>query len=144
MLNNITIMGRLVADPTTRKTSNGTTVTNIRIACDREYAGDQAEKKADFIDCVAWRKTAEFIDGYFVKGKPILINGRLQIRDWTDKTGAKRQSAEIVINEAFFCGGDTVKKATAGPTAVIAPVENPFGDMSDCPFDMNDDTDLPL
>lgn len=116
MLNTITIMGRIVANPELRTTSSGVAVTTFRIACDRDKQTEGGQK-ADFVDISAWRKTAEFICKYFQKGKPILIQGRLQIREWTDKEGKKRYSTEILANEVFFCGGDKVQNAALAPVA---------------------------
>ena len=109
MLNRITIMGRMVANPELRQTANGIPVCSFRIACDRDNPPENGQK-ADFVDCVAWRKTGEFVKNYFVKGKPVLVEGRLQIRDWTDKDGGKRKATEIVVDSVYFCGGDKVQK----------------------------------
>lgn len=103
MLNTITVMGRLVADPELRRTGSGVAVASFRIACDRDYAPKEGgEKKTDFINCVAWRATGEFISKYFRKGSMIVVNGRLEMRDWTDKDGNKRTSAEINVGNAYF------------------------------------------
>lgn len=135
MLNQIVIMGRMVADPILRQTGNGISVCSFRIACDRNNPSENGQK-ADFIDCVAWRKTGEFVKKYFMKGKPILIEGRLQIRDWEDKDGNKRKTAEILVNEAHFCGGDKVQRQ-AGPAEVPAGI--PAGEFVPLPAD----NDLP-
>ena len=113
MLNQIVIMGRLVSDPTVRKTANGITVCSFRIACDRDRQVEGGQK-ADFIDCVAWRATGDFISRYFCKGKPILIQGRLQIRAYQDKDGNKRNATEILVNSAEFCGGNKFDRNTVG------------------------------
>ena len=103
MLNHIVIMGRLVRDPELRRTGNGIAVASFRVAVDRDFAPkDGGERKADFIDCVAWRQTGEFISKYFSKGRMIIVDGRLEMRDWTDKDGNKRTSAEIVVANAYF------------------------------------------
>ena len=103
MLNHITLMGRLVRDPELRRTGSGIAVASFRIAVDRDYSPkDGGERKADFIDCVAWRQTGEFISKYFTKGRMIVVDGRLEMRDWTDKDGNKRTSAEIVVANAYF------------------------------------------
>ena len=117
MLNNIIIMGRMVADPEIRTTSTGVMVANFRIACDRDVAAEGSEKKADFFTVVAWRKTAEFVNKYFFKGKPILIQGRLQQRDYVGKDGQKKSVVEILADKIEFCGGEK-KAVPAGPTAV--------------------------
>lgn len=105
MLNHIVIMGRLTADPEKRMTSAGKPVTNFTIACDRDRAAEGKEKETDFIDCVAFSGTADFIPKYFSKGDMIAITGRLQIRNWTDKEGNKRRSAEVSVANTYFCGG---------------------------------------
>ena len=113
MLNHIVIMGRLVRDPELRRTGNGIAVASFRVAVDRDYAPkDGGERKADFIDCVAWRQTGEFISKYFSKGRMIVVDGRLEMRDWTDKDGNKRTSAEIVVANAYF--GDSKRDSEGG------------------------------
>ena len=103
MLNHIVIMGRLVRDPELRRTGSGVAVASFRVAVDRDFVPkDGGERKADFIDCVAWRQTGEFVSKYFTKGRMIIVNGRLEMRDWTDKEGNKRTSAEIVVANAYF------------------------------------------
>lgn len=115
MLNKIVIMGRLTRDPELRQTGSGTSVTSFSLAVERDYSGrDGGEKETDFIDVVAWRHTAEFVDKYFAKGDMAAVVGRLQIRDWTDKDGNKRRSAEIVADSVYFGGskrrdGDAAK-----------------------------------
>lgn len=107
MLNHIIAMGRLTRDPELRRTDSGIAVASFTIACDRDRAPEGQEKKTDFIDCVAWRSTAEFIEKYFKKGRMMVVSGRLQIRGWTDKEGNKRRSAEIVADSVYF--GDSKK-----------------------------------
>ncbi len=103
MLNHIVIMGRLVRDPELRRTGSGVAVATFRVAVDRDYVPkDGGERRADFIDCVAWRTTGEFISKYFSKGRMIVVDGRLEMRDWTDKEGNKRTSAEINVANAYF------------------------------------------
>ncbi len=101
MLNHITIMGRLCADPELRRTGSGIAVASFTIACDRDF-GSNGEKETDFIDIVAWRNTAEFVSKYFAKGRMAVVSGRLQIRGWTDKDGNKRKNAEIVADNVYF------------------------------------------
>ena len=113
MLNHIVIMGRLVRDPELRRTGTGVAVASFRVAVDRDFAPkDGGERKADFIDCVAWRQTGEFISKYFTKGRMIIVDGRLEMRDWTDKDGNKRTSAEIVMANAYF--GDSKRDGDSG------------------------------
>ena len=113
MLNHIVIMGRLVRDPELRRTGSGVAVASFRVAVDRDFAPkDGGERKADFIDCVAWRQTGEFISKYFTKGRMIVVDGRLEMRDWTDKDGNKRTSAEVVVANAYF--GDSKRDSDGG------------------------------
>ena len=105
MLNHIVIMGRLTRDPELRKTQGGTSVASFTLAVDRDFAPDGGEKETDFIDCVAWAGTADFVSGYFFKGSMAVVDGRLQLRDWKDKDGNKRRSAEIVANRVYFGEG---------------------------------------
>ena len=98
MLNNVTLMGRLVRDPDLRYTQNQTPVASFSLACER----DTKDKTADFIDCTAWRHTAEFVNSYMTKGQMIVVTGRLQIRQWTDKDGNKRTAPEINVDNAYF------------------------------------------
>lgn len=101
MLNHITIMGRLVADPEIRRTGSGVAVTNFTIACDRDFSSN-GEKETDFVEIVSWRNTAEFVSKYFSKGRMAVVSGRLQIRSWNDKDGNKRKTAEIVADNVYF------------------------------------------
>ncbi len=103
MLNHITIMGRLTRDPELRYTQSQTPVASFTLAVDRDFGSrDGGEKQTDFIDCVAWRQTAEFVSKYFTKGSMAVVSGRLQIRDWTDREGGKRRSAEVVVDNMYF------------------------------------------
>jgi single-strand DNA-binding protein len=115
MLNQIVLMGRLTRDPELRHTQSGTPVASFTLAVDRDFGSkDGGEKQTDFIDIVAWRSTAEFVSKFFFKGRMAVVSGRLQIRDWTDKDGGKRRSAEVVADNIYF--GDS-KKANEGPSA---------------------------
>ena len=111
MLNKVIIMGRLVKDPELRRTQSGTAVTSFRIAVDRDFKSQDGSKQADFFDVVAWRNTAEFVSKYFTKGRMAVVEGRLQIRDWTDRDGGKRRSAEVIAENVYF--GDS-KRDSAG------------------------------
>ena len=103
MLNHITIMGRLTRDPELRRTGSGVAVASFTVAVDRDFGGrDGGEKETDFIDCVAWRQTGEFVSKYFTKGRMAVVSGRLQIRSWTDKDGNKRRTAEVVADNVYF------------------------------------------
>ena len=112
MLNKIIIMGRLTRDPELRRTGSGTAVTSFSLAVDRDFKSQSGEKETDFIDVVAWRSTAEFVSKYFTKGRMAVVEGRLQIRDWTDKDGGKRRSAEIVADNVYF--GDSKRDGDGG------------------------------
>ena len=103
MLNHIVLIGRLCADPELRRTNSGTPVTSMRIAVDRDFKNQSGEKETDFIDVVAWRATAEFVAKYFTKGRMAVVEGRLQIRPWTDNNGNKRTTAEVVAENVYFC-----------------------------------------
>ncbi len=103
MLNHIVIMGRLTRDPELRRTQAGIPVASFSVAVDRDFGrSENGDRQTDFIDCVAWRNTAEFVSKYFSKGRMAVVSGRLQIRDWTDKEGNKRRSAEIVADNVYF------------------------------------------
>ena len=103
MLNHVTIMGRLTRDPELRRTGSGIAVASFTVAVDRDFGGrDGGEKETDFIDCVAWRQTGEFVSKYFTKGRMIVVSGRLQIRSWNDKDGNKRRTAEVVADNCYF------------------------------------------
>ena len=111
MLNQIIIMGRLTRDPELRRTQSGTAVCSFSVAVDRDFKSQSGEKETDFIDIVAWRSTAEFVSKYFTKGRMAVVEGRLQIRPWTDKDGNNRRSAEVVADNIYF--GDS-KRDSAG------------------------------
>ena len=146
-MNSIIISGNLVSDPTLRHTSSNLSVCSFRVAVAREKAAE-GQQKADFIDVIAWRKTAEFVHRYFCKGKPIMVSGRLQIRDY-EYNGEKRKAVEVVANTVEFAGGqkfDRQSGATPGtPAAEIGLGDVPFvvgGEVN--PFNELDDSDLPL
>ena len=131
MLNKIFIMGRLTRDPELRRTQNGTAVTSFTLAVDRDFKSQSGEKETDFIDVVAWRTTAEFVAKYFSKGRMAVVEGRLQLRDWTDKDGNKRRNAEVLADNIYF--GDAKKDADSGaarPTTGFTEIE----DDGDLPF----------
>ena len=113
MLNHIVIMGRLTRDPELRRTGTGIAVASFSVAVDRDFGkNENGEKETDFIDCVAWRTTGEFVSKYFTKGSMIVVSGRLQIRGWTDKDGNKRRSAEVVADNVYF--GESKRSAEGG------------------------------
>ena len=116
MLNHIVIMGRLTRDPELRRTGSGIAVTSFSLAVDRDFGGrDGGERETDFIDCVAWRHTGEFVSKYFTKGRMAVVSGRLQIRSWTDKDGNKRRTAEVVADNVYF--GDSRRDGESGGNA---------------------------
>lgn len=118
MLNHIVLQGRLVRDPELRRLPSGKAVASVSVACERDFAKDGADKETDFIDIVAFGKTAEHMESYYTKGKMIIVSGRLQIRTWTDKDGNKRRSAEVVADSVYF--GDS-KKSSEGDSTYQAP-----------------------
>lgn len=144
MLNKIFVMGRLARDPELRHTQSGTPVASFTLAVDRDFK-DKAtgEKATDWIDCVAWRQTGEFVSRYFTKGRMAVLEGRLQIRDYTDKDGIKRRVAEVVADNVYF--GDS-KRDDAGagysggyaPQAGAYPAPGQFADIDE------DDGELPF
>lgn len=120
MLNKIILMGRLTRDPELRRTKSGTPVTSFSIAVDRDFKGQNGERETDFIDIVAWRGTAEFVSKYFSKGRMAVVEGRLQMRDWTDKDGSKRRSAEVLAESVYF-GDSKTDGQTNNTTSYAAP-----------------------
>jgi single-strand DNA-binding protein len=137
MLNIVTIQGRFVREPELRRTGNGTAVTSFTLAVDRDFADKQSGKKeTDFIECVAWRQTGEFVDKYFDKGRMAVVSGRLQIRGWTDKDGNKRRTAEVIADSVYF--GDSKNAADNN----VGNTESPFGEAPILPsFDLLDEGD---
>ena len=121
MLNRINIMGRFVSDPELRRTNSGTAVASFTLAVDRDFSGKDAEKETDFIDCTAWKHSAEFVSKYFSKGRMAVVSGRLQMRSWTDKDGNKRRNAEVVADNVSFCGS---KNENTAPQTTYPPVAN--------------------
>ena len=136
MLNHITIMGRLTRDPELRHTQSGTAVAGFSLAVERDFKGDTGDRETDFIDCVAWRSTAEFVSKYLSKGRMAIVDGRLQMRDWTDRDGNKRRSAEVVADHVYF--GDSKREAgtTQGQITAYQPNDafEELGDDEDVPF----------
>lgn len=148
MLNHITIMGRLTRDPELRYTQSQTPVASFTLAVDRDFGGrDGGERQTDFIDCVAWRQTAEFVSKYFAKGSMAVVSGRLQIRDWTDRDGGKRRSAEVVVDNIYFGeskrrDGDAARTesrpAYQSSYESVSPAASAFSELGD------DDGELPF
>ncbi len=151
MLNHIVLMGRLTRDPELRRTGTGIAVASFAIAVDRDFGGrDGGEKETDFIDIVAWRNTAEFVSKYFTKGRMAVVSGRLQIRNWTDKEGNKRRSAEVVADNIYF--GDSRRDGDSSSAPSYAPFGGDFGapipaapsSGSDFAMLEDDDSNLPF
>ena len=161
MLNHITIMGRLTRDPELRRTGSGVAVASFTVAVDRDFGGrDGGEKETDFIDCVAWRQTGEFVSKYFTKGSMIVVSGRLQIRNWTDKEGNKRRSAEVVADNCYFgeskrnsegnayggntYGGNSYGGGYSAPAPSYGGYSAPAAPASDFAMLEDDDAQLPF
>ncbi len=153
MLNHIVLMGRLTRDPELRYTGSNVPVASMRIAVDRDYGrGEGGERQTDFIDVVAWRQTGEFVSKYFTKGSMIVVSGRLQMRDWTDRDGNRRTTAEVVADNVYFGesrrrddSGETSRAASASRTPsqesferASSAARSTFEDLSD------DDGELPF
>ena len=139
MLNHIVVMGRLVRDPELRRTGSGIAVASFSVAVDRDFGkNENGERETDFIDCVAWRQTGEFVSKYFTKGRMAVVSGRLQIRNWTDKDGNKRRTAEIVADNVYFGdskpggeGGSSHSGSSyGGYSAPAAPAQPGYGGYS--------------
>ena len=128
MINNVTLMGRITAAPELKQTTNGTSVTTFCIAVDRRFQPKGGEKQADFINCVAWRNTAEFITRYFGKGDLIAVTGEIQTRKYQDNSGNNRVAVEVVIDNASFCGGKS------GGNTDNAPKLEAIDSNDDLPF----------
>ena len=162
MLNHITIMGRLTRDPELRRTGSGVAVASFTVAVDRDFGKNEAgEKETDFIDCVAWRQTGEFVSKYFTKGRMIVVSGRLQIRSWTDKDGNKRRTAEVVADNCYFgeskrndnggnayggntYGGNTYGGGYSAPAPSYGGYSAPAAPASDFTMLEDDDAQLPF
>ena len=129
MLNRIIIMGRLTRDPELRHTQTGTAVASFTLAVDRDFKDRQTgEKATDFIDVVAWRQTAEFVSRYFTTGRMAVVEGRLQLRDWTDKEGGKRRSAEVVADNVYF--GDSKRDGESFSGGFSTPAQGGYAPAS--------------
>ena len=140
-MNHIVIMGRMTRDPELRQTPSGVPVASFTLAVDRGYTPkDGSERQTDFIDVVAWRNTGEFVSKYFVKGQMAAVAGRLQIRDWTDKDGNKRRSAEIVAENIYFTESKKSREATFGP----AEVKDDYSAGFSTPVESSDFTELDM
>ena len=141
MLNHITIMGRLTRDPELRRTGSGTAVTSFTIAVDRDFGSQDGQKETDFIDCVAWRHTGEFVSKYFTKGRMAVVSGRLQIRSWNDKDGNKRRTAEVVADNVYFGDSKSDGNDNRTPTSYASPASAPVSDYEQI---TDEDAQLPF
>ena len=141
-MNRIILMGRLTRDPELRQTQTGTPVASFTLAVDRRFSSrDGGERQADFIDIVAWRQTAEFVSKYFSKGQMCLVEGRLQIREWTDKEGNKRRSAEVVADNVYFTESKRSRESAGNDYAPAAP-RNDFNSGYSTPVSGSDFAEL--
>ncbi len=145
MINMVALMGRLTYEPELRKTPSDVSVLRFQVACDRSYQRAGAERQADFIDCVAWRQTAEFISRYFHKGSMIAVEGTIQTSNYTDKNGNNRKQTEVLANNVSFCGS----KSESGNVASTGGYNEPApsyanADNSDFEEIVDDDDDLPF
>ena len=141
MINMVALMGRLTYEPELISTPNGVSVLRFQVACDRNYQKDSQNRQADFIDCVAWRQTAEFISRYFHKGSMIAIEGTIQTSNYTDKNGNNRKQTEVLANNVSFCGS----KNESGGSMDIEP-EPKYSSVDNSDFEeiVDDDDDLPF
>lgn len=148
MINMVALMGRMTYEPELRSTPNGLLVIRFQVACDRTYQKDSQNRQADFIDCVAWRQTAEFIRRYFHKGSMIAVEGTIQTSNYTDKDGNKRKQIEVLANNVSFCGGKS-ENGSQGTQGAQNEQYTQGGmdinpDTSDFEEIVDDDDDLPF
>lgn len=144
MINTVVLMGRLTYEPELKVTPSGISVIRFQIACDRNFQRAGAERQADFIDCVAWRQTAEFISRYFHKGSMIAVEGSIQSTDYTDKNGNKRKQVEVVANQVSFCGGKNENNGGQSRAAAQPAPSYAIDKVSDFEEIVEDDDDLPF
>lgn len=140
MLNEIILMGRLVRDPKLRTTQSGMTAASFAVACERDYSPQGQDRQTDFIDIVCFGKTADFVGQYFAKGMLVAIKGRLQLRDWTDKQGNKRRSAEVLADRCYFAEGRRQDTAQPGAAFERLPDTEPVPFAGSDPKQMELDT----
>ncbi len=144
MINTVALMGRLTFEPELRTTPSGVSVLRFQVACDRNYQRAGADRQADFIDCVAWRQTAEFISRYFHKGSMIAIEGSIQTSNFTDKNGQNRKQVEVVASNVSFCGGKN--ESNNGQAQGFAQPAPSYANADNSDFEeiVDDDDDLPF
>lgn len=145
MINMVALMGRLTYEPELRKTPSDVSVLRFQVACDRSYQRAGAERQADFIDCVAWRQTAEFISRYFHKGSMIAVEGTIQTSNYTDKNGNNRKQIEVLANNVSFCGSKS-ESGNAAPTGGYNELAPSYANADNSDFEeiVDDDDDLPF
>lgn len=141
MINMVALMGRLTYEPELRKTPSNVSVLRFQVACDRSYQAKGQERQADFIDCVAWRQTAEFISKYFHKGDMIALEGTIQTSNYTDKNGANRKQVEVVANNVSFCGSKSDNSKPKGRASLDVAAPDDSRDFEEI---VDDDDDLPF
>lgn len=137
MLNHVDIAGRLTKNVELRYTKTEVPVASFTIACDRDFKDDSGQYPVDFLDVVAFRQTAKFVDGYFSKGDAIIVSGRLQVRKWTDKEGNKRRTAEIIAENCYFGGSKSDSKPKpAGKGIDVPEPSGRFSEIDGCDGDL--------
>lgn len=141
MINTVVLMGRLTYEPELRKTPSGVSVLRFQLAVERAYQKNNEEKQADFIDCIAWRQTAEFISRYFHKGDMIALEGTIQTSNYTDKNGANRKQVEVVANNVSFCGSKSDNSKPKGRASLDVAAPDDSRDFEEI---VDDDDDLPF
>lgn len=143
MLNRVVLMGRLTADPELKKTTSDLSVLSFTVAVERNYSGNK-DKQTDFINCVAWRQTAEFISRYFSKGKMIALEGSIQVRNYTNKNDNKWQAVEVLVSQAYFAGDNSQKQRPAADTKNYPPITYSSGAPEDFTEVPEEEGDLPF
>lgn len=141
MLNTVILHGRLTAKPELKTTGNGTSVTSFTLAVPRDYKGKNGEETTDFIDCVAWRQTAEFAAKYFEKGSAAIVKGSVEVRNYEDKNGNKRKAVEVKVDNLYF--GETRKRSGDGAADTAGEIPNAAPDFREIP-DIDPEDDLPF
>ncbi|MGN0457505.1 MAG: single-stranded DNA-binding protein [Eubacterium sp.] len=146
MINMVALMGRLTYEPELKTTPSGVSVIRFQVACDRNFQRAGEERKADFIDCVAWRQTAEFISRYFHKGNMIAVEGTIQTGTYTDKNGQNRKQVEVLANNVSFCGSKSESGASAMPAQDFSQPAPSYASADNSDFEeiVDDDDDLPF
>ncbi|MBQ8541153.1 MAG: single-stranded DNA-binding protein [Clostridia bacterium] len=144
MLNKVILIGRFTRDPELRSTPQGTSTCSFSLAVDRNYQSAGGERQADFINCVAWRQTAEFISKYFQKGNMVCVEGSIQTRSWKDNEGNNRYATEVVVDRSYFVESKkSAQESSAMGGSAPAFNDSPFGNLPD-PTPLGTDDDLPF